>query len=68
MILTGSNADGTVGLIRIKEYKGLTIVQDPATAESAYMPTSAIEAVKPDFILSLEEIIELLIKLDKQKH
>ena len=68
VILTGSNNDGTVGLKRIKEYGGLTIVQDPETAESAYMPTSAIEAVKPDYILSLQEIIKLLIKLDRQKH
>jgi two-component system chemotaxis response regulator CheB len=68
VVLTGANADGTVGLKRIKEYKGLTIVQDPATAESDYMPTSAIKAVKPDYILSLEEIIKLLIKFDKQKH
>src|ERR1035437_2700739 len=34
VILTGSNNDGTNGLKRIKEYGGLTIVQDPATAES----------------------------------
>jgi len=31
------------------------------------MPTSAIAAVKPDYILSLEEITDLLIKIDKQK-
>ena len=63
VILTGSNADGTAGLKRIKEYGGLTIVQDPTTAESSYMPASAIAAVKPDYILSLEEIIKLLIKI-----
>ena len=33
--------------------------------ESANMPASAIAAVQIDYILSLEEIIKLLIKLDK---
>ena len=65
VILTGSNNDGTKGMKRIKEYGGLTIAQDPETAESSYMPASAIAAIQPDYILSLEDIIELLIKLDK---
>ena len=66
VILTGSNNDGTNGLKRIKEYGGLTIVQDPTTAESNYMPASAIAAMQVDYILSLEDIITLLIKTDKQ--
>lgn len=68
IILTGSNHDGTKGIKRIQECGGLAIVQDPETAESAYMPKSAIAAIQPDYILSLEEIIKLLIKLDKQKN
>ena len=67
VILTGSNNDGTNGLKRIYECGGLTIVQEPKTAESAYMPASAIAAIKPGYILHLEEIIELLIKIDTNK-
>lgn len=67
IILTGSNNDGTEGIKRIQECGGLTIVQDPETAESAHMPRSAIAAIQPDYILSLKEIIKLLIKLDIQK-
>jgi two-component system chemotaxis response regulator CheB len=67
VILTGSNNDGTNGLKRIKEYGGLTIVQDPATAESSYMPASAIAVVQMDYILTLENIIKLLIKIDAKK-
>jgi len=67
IILTGSNSDGTNGIKRVQECGGLTIIQDPETAESAYMPKSAIAAIKPDYISSLEGITELLIKLDKQK-
>lgn len=63
VILTGSNADGTAGLKKIKEYGGLTIAQDPKTAESAYMPASAIAAVQVDYVLPLEGIIKLLIKI-----
>ncbi|NEW84628.1 MAG: chemotaxis protein CheB [Mariniphaga sp.] len=67
VVLTGSNSDGTNGIRRIQEYGGLTVVQNPQTAESAYMPASAIAAMKPDFILPLEEIVELLIKIDTRK-
>src|SRR5665647_701352 len=66
VILTGSNNDGTNGIKRIQECGGLTISQDPETAESSYMPASAIATNQPDYILSLEEITALLIKLDKQ--
>jgi two-component system chemotaxis response regulator CheB len=67
VVLTGSNHDGTKGIKRIKECGGLAIIQDPETADSPYMPKSAIDAIEPDYILSLEDIVELLIKIDKQK-
>ncbi len=64
IILTGSNADGTNGLKQIKLKGGLTIAQDPATAESSYMPASAIAAFNIDHILPLEGIVQLLISLE----
>ncbi len=67
IILTGSNHDGTNGIKRIKECGGLAIIQDPETAESSYMPESAIAAIQPDYILSLENIIDLLKKIDIKK-
>ena len=67
VVLTGSNNDGTNGIKRIQECGGLTIIQDPETAESSYMPASAIAVIKPDYILPLRDIIKLLINLDKQK-
>jgi len=63
IVLTGSNNDGAKGIKRIKECGGLAIIQDPETAESPNMPTSAIAAVQPDYILSLEKIVQLLIKI-----
>ena len=67
VVLTGSNNDGTRGIKRIKDYGGLTIVQDPDTAESFFMPASVIASFLPDYILPLEDIIKLLIKIDIQK-
>jgi len=68
VILTGSNNDGAIGIKRIKECGGLVIIQDPETAESSYMPASAIATIEPDYILSLEKIIELIKKMDKEKN
>jgi len=68
IILTGSNNDGSKGIKRIKEYGGLTIIQNPETAESSYMPASAISSITPDYILSLEEIMKLLLLLDQKNN
>ena len=66
IILTGSNHDGAAGLKAIKDCGGLCIVQDPATAASPYMPQVAIDTAKPQFVLSIKNIIDLLKELDKQ--
>jgi len=63
IVLTGSNNDGAKGIKRIKELGGMVIIQDPKTAESSTMPASAIAAVQTDYILSLDKIVQLLIKL-----
>ncbi len=60
VILTGANHDGAQGLRLIKEHGGLTIVQDPATAEAPYMPRAALQATRVDHVLSLAEIGQLL--------
>ncbi len=65
IILTGANNDGSLGMKLIKKHQGITIVQDPKTAEVETMPSSVINAVKVDYILSLDEIAKLLIKMNK---
>jgi two-component system chemotaxis response regulator CheB len=62
VILTGANDDGTQGLRWIKDRGGLTIVQDPETAEVPFMPRAAIAATQVDHILALPEIARLLIE------
>jgi two-component system chemotaxis response regulator CheB len=67
VVLTGANNDGSQGLKIIKEKGGLTIVQDPDTAEVDGMPRAAIQATKIDHILPLEQISPLLVKLGSLK-
>lgn len=63
ILLSGANSDGTEGLKKVKEYGGLTIVQDPATAEYSSMPESAIKNSKIDLILSTDGIKTFLSNL-----
>jgi two-component system chemotaxis response regulator CheB len=65
VILTGASRDGAAGLRRIKEAAGLTIVQDPATAEFPVMPQAALETTQADHVLSIEGIGGLLCKLGR---
>src|SRR5690606_35205527 len=43
VVMTGANHDGAMGLKKIKENGGMTIVQDPETAISRFMPEAAIQ-------------------------
>jgi two-component system, chemotaxis family, protein-glutamate methylesterase/glutaminase len=63
VVLTGANADGALGLRRVADVGGLTIVQDPATAEVPAMPEAAIEAVPQARVLPLDRIAGLLAEL-----
>ena len=65
IILTGANSDGVRGLAKIKATGGLTIVQNPKTAEADTMPLAAIRASKVDHILDLREIVPLLCRIMK---
>ena len=50
----------------IKENGGLTIVQNPRSAEVAIMPASVLKQVEVDHVLSLDEIPEFLNILSRQ--
>lgn len=60
ILLSGANADGTAGLIAVKNAGGTIIVQDPETAEMPFMPNHAIEKITPDLVLTIEEIGQLI--------
>lgn len=56
IILSGGDADGAIGLQRIKERGGLTIAQDPDEAEHDSMPRAAIATGMVDWILLVREM------------
>jgi two-component system chemotaxis response regulator CheB len=56
LLLSGANADGTEGLKCIREKGGIVLVQQPSSAEVSYMPQQALREIKPDAVLSTEEI------------
>jgi two-component system chemotaxis response regulator CheB len=63
VLLTGANNDGSQGLKVIKAYGGITVVEDPATAEVKKMPQAALDLVVPDYLLPLEKIGPLLVEI-----
>jgi two-component system CheB/CheR fusion protein len=56
VVLSGTGADGTLGLRRIKEHGGFALAQDPKEAVYDAMPRSAIEAGLVDLILPAGEM------------
>ena len=60
LLLSGGNADGGEGMQYAQERGGLTLVQDPATAEVPYMPQQAINRMTADFILPSAGIPEFI--------
>ncbi|MUP37471.1 chemotaxis protein CheB [Labilibaculum euxinus] len=65
ILLTGLNKDGALGIKEIQKYAGITIVEDPETATATIMPASAIEIMKPDYILPLDQISKKIIELSE---
>ncbi len=65
IILTGANNDGASGMKIIRKNGGLTIVQDPSTAEVEIMPESAMQITTVDYILPLEEIGPFLVNINE---
>ena len=63
VVLTGANEDGSLGLKRITDRGGYAIVQEPATAESAVMPQSALRAVPRARVVSLAGIAAHLVTI-----
>lgn len=61
IILSGSGSDGSVGLGSVKDAGGLTLVQDPSTAQHDSMPRNAIETGMVDRVLSPEEMPQFLV-------
>ena len=63
VVLSGTGADGAVGLSRIKEQGGVTLVQTPDDAQYDSMPRAAIETGMVDLVLPAAEMPQKLLEL-----
>ena len=68
LLLSGGNADGAEGLEYIQEKGGITVVQDPSTADVPYMPQQAISRMKADFIVPSGELPDFINSLARLPH
>lgn len=57
ILLSGANADGAAGMLKIKQAGGITIVQDPVEALVDYMPQQAILLKAHTHIMNTDEMI-----------
>lgn len=67
LLLTGANNDGTDGIQKVQQLGGITIAQDPKTAEMKVMPASAINSDCVDYVVELEELPEFLSGIQRLK-
>src|ERR1700721_3295868 len=56
VVLSGMGSDGTIGLQAIKAQGGLTLAQDPTSAQFDSMPRNAIDAGACDIVASAAEL------------
>lgn len=63
LLLSGGNVDGTEGLILTQKAGGTTAVQDPATANVAFMPQYALSKMQPDYVLPVYEMAAFINNL-----
>ncbi|MES3018871.1 MAG: chemotaxis protein CheB [Bacteroidota bacterium] len=60
ILLSGANEDGAEGMDYVSRAGGITVVQDPDSAEVKIMPEAAISRTNIDLILKDQEIFELM--------
>jgi two-component system chemotaxis response regulator CheB len=66
ILLSGANSDGAEGMRTVWSFGGLTIAQDPLTAEHPVMPQAAIELGVVQEVLDIPQIAGRLAELAKE--
>lgn len=62
ILFSGANQDGASGLLKVKKSGGMTIVQDPGSAEVPTMPEAAIQIHAETLIYTIEEIRNYIVQ------
>ncbi len=60
LLLSGSNADGVKGLMTVKKWGGVVMIQNPEDAQMPYMPQQAMENIDTDFIFNTVDLAEFI--------
>lgn len=63
VILSGSNRDGADGIAAIRRSGGITLAQDPSTAEYRVMPQAAIDTGCVDLVVPLDKMGNVISRL-----
>jgi two-component system CheB/CheR fusion protein len=66
VVLSGTGANGSMGMKRVKERGGLCIVQDPEEAEYDDMPRNSLATGLVDYVLPVAEIPKRIIAYREQ--
>jgi two-component system chemotaxis response regulator CheB len=66
ILLSGANRDGALGMKRIKDKGGLTIIQEPSECMIDTMPVAAQKMTEIDYIYRINQIIEFLVEVNKK--
>lgn len=62
VLLTGANEDGAAGMEYIARRGGITVAQNPLTAEAPVMPQSAIDTGCVQHVLDVEQIGDFVVE------
>lgn len=63
ILLSGANKDGALGMKKIYQKGGITVVQDPAECLIDTMPAAALKETPIHYTLTVDEIIKFLLEL-----
>jgi two-component system, chemotaxis family, protein-glutamate methylesterase/glutaminase len=68
LLLTGAGSDGAAGMQAVHAAGGITVVQQPREARMPQMPQAALDRIAADYVLTLEEIMNLFEALPRTVH
>lgn len=68
VVLSGMGSDGTLGLQAIKAQGGLTLVQQPESAQFDSMPKNAMAAVSADIVAPAAELPRRILRVLAAQH
>lgn len=63
IILSGANADGALGLKKIKDNNGLAIVQDPVECQVRTMTEASMKLTAIDHVFKTDQIVNFLLNI-----